>query len=116
MSLRFVGFCMLPFALLGVALSGQAPQPTFRAGVTLVTTDVIVRNDNGQFVADLTRENFTVLEDGQPQQIESFAMVQGGRTFNLLTPSAAPVPEGLVLPRSRPRTTDTAGRDRKRHV
>jgi len=88
----------------------SAQQPTFRAGVTLVTTDVIVRNDNGQFVADLTRENFTVLEDGQPQQIESFAMVQGGRTFNLLTPSAAPVPEGLVLPRSRPRTTDTAGR------
>ena len=29
-------------------------QPTFRGGVTLVTTDVIVRDGNGQFVADLT--------------------------------------------------------------
>lgn len=104
---------MFRFALIAVIASAAivtAQQPTFRAGVTLVTTDVIVRNDKGQFVPDLTRENFTVLEDGQPQPIESFAMVQGGRTFNLLAPSAAPVPEGLVLPRSRPRTADTTGR------
>ena len=95
---------------LAAGISVAAQQPTFRAGVTLVTTDVIVRNDKGQFVADLTRDNFTVLEDGQPQAIESFSMVQGGRTFNLLTPSAAPVPEGLVLPQSRARTADTTGR------
>ena len=110
MKSRFSALCILHFALLGAALTGQVPQPTFRAGVTLVTTDVIVRNDKGQFVPDLTRENFTVLEDGQPQRIESFAMVQGGRTFNLLAPSAAPVPEGLVLPQSRPRAADTTGR------
>lgn len=98
-------FCLLPFALL------VAQQPTFRTGVTLVTTDVIARGDRGQFVSDLTRENFTVLEDGQPQQIESFVMVQGGRTYNLLTPSsAATTPEGLVLPQARPRPADTNGR------
>ena len=90
---RLFAFCILHFALVA-ALSGQAPQPTFRSGVTLVSTDVIVRNDKGQFVADLTKDNFTILEDGEPQRIESFSMVQGGRTFNLLTPSAAPVPEG----------------------
>ena len=45
-------------------------QPTFRAGVTLVSTDVIPRDASGRFVADLTRENFTVLEDGQPQTID----------------------------------------------
>jgi hypothetical protein len=81
-------FCLLPFALL------VAQQPTFRTGVTLVTTDVIARGDRGQFIADLTRENFTVLEDGQPQRVESFVMVQGGRSYNLLTPStptAAPM-------------------------
>ena len=64
-------------------------QPTFRAGVTLVTTDVIPRDDKGRFVADLTRENFTVLEDGQPQVISSFSLVHGGRTFNLLAPPPA---------------------------
>lgn len=94
----------------GVLVAQQA-QPTFRAGVTLVTTDVIARGDRGQFVSDLTRENFTVLEDGQPQKIESFAMVLGGRTFNALTPpSAAPSPEGLVLPQPRARVPDANGR------
>ena len=103
-------FCLQPFLVFAASVALLAQQPTFRTGVTLVTTDVIVRNDKGQFVADLNRDNFTIVEDGQPQNIESFSMVQGGRTFNLLTPSAAPVPEGLVLPRSRPRTADTAGR------
>lgn len=87
-----------------------AQQPTFRAGVTLVTTDVIVRNDSGMFVADLTKDNFTVLEDGQPQKIESFSLIQGGRTFNLVTPSPSAAPEGLVLPAARSNSTDTNGR------
>ena len=87
-----------------------AQQPTFRAGVTLVTTDVIPRNAQGSFVSDLTKENFTVLEDGQTQTIVSFSLVQGGRTFNLLTPAAAPAPEGIVLPPSKPRAGDAAGR------
>ena len=51
------------------------------------------RSATAGFVADLTRENFTVLEDGQPQTIASFTMVRGGRTYNLLTPP----------PRRRPR-------------
>lgn len=102
--------CLVHLALLGVVAAAQAPQPTFRTGVTLVSTDVIVRNDNGQFVADLTKDDFTVIEDGQPQTIQSFAMVQGGRTFNLLTP---PPPQaaidGIVLPPRR-RDADTVGR------
>ncbi len=87
----------------------SAEQPTFRTGVTLVTTDVIARNERGMFVADLTRENFTVLEDGLPQRLESFSLVQGGRTFTLLS-SSAPPPEGLVLPAARNRPPDSAGR------
>jgi len=87
-----------------------AQQPTFRSGVTLVTTDVIARGERGQFVADLTRDNFTVLEDGQPQKIESFVMVQGGRNYNLVTPSAAATPEGIVLPQAKPKAADANGR------
>ncbi len=108
---RLFAFCILHFAFVGVALSGQAGQPTFRSGVTLVSTDVIVRNDKGQFVADLTKDDFTIVEDGAPQRIESFALIQGGRTFNVLSPApAASVPEGLVLPQSRPRAVDPVGR------
>lgn len=98
-------FCLVPAALL------IAQQPTFRAGVTIVTTDVIVRDQRGQFVPNLTRDDFIVLEDGQPQTIQSFVLVQGGRTLTMLTPpEAAPATEGLVLPQRRSPAASTAGR------
>lgn len=99
------------FVLVVILLApAAAQQPTFRAGVTLVTTDVIARNDAGMFIADLTKDNFTVLEDGQPQKIESFTLIQGGRTFNLVTPPAPVAQEGLVLPAARSRSNDAVGR------
>ena len=79
------------------ALFPQQP-PVFRANVTLVTTDVIPRDAQGRFIPDLTRADFTVLEDGEPQTIASFALVHGGRTFTTLAPAAAPVAEGIILP------------------
>jgi len=95
-----------------LVVTAARQQPTFRAGVTLVSTDVIARDEGGRFVADLTRENFTLLEDDKPQQIESFMMVRGGRTYNLLLPAApaAGTPDGLVLPTPQPRVDDTSGR------
>lgn len=88
-----------------------AQQPTFRAGVTLVTTDVIARDEGGRFVADLTRDNFTILEDDQPQKIASFTLVRGGRTYNLLLPEAPAAPqEGLVLPTPKARVDEATGR------
>lgn len=95
--------------VLAAGITVAAQQPTFRAGVTLVSTDVIVRNDKGQFVADLTKDDFALLEDGQPQAIESFAVVRGGRTFTLVTPPPSAAPEGIVLP-ARRAPVDTTGR------
>ena len=91
----------------GVADADQ--RPTFRADVTLVTTDVIVRDERGQFVADLKREDFEVLEDGVPQEVGSLVLVHGGRVFNLHAPPPPPTEEGIILPPTRP-TSDTAGR------
>ncbi len=105
-------------ALVGAAALGLSAQqtppagsPTFRSGVTAVSTDVITRDKDGRFVADLSKDDFTVLEDGVPQTVTSFALVQGGRTFNVLSPASAPAaPEGIVLPTSRRATQDVAGR------
>ena len=80
------------------AAQQPAQQPTFSVAVTLVTTDVIVRDSKGQFVADLKKEEFEVLEDGQTQELSSFVMVHGGRTFNIAAPAEAAAPEGIVLP------------------
>jgi VWFA-related protein len=102
---------------LGAATSAQQTsppgQPTFRAAITAVSTDVIPRDGDGRFVSDLTKDEFTVLEDGVAQTITAFSLVHGGRTFNILAPAAAPpaAPEGIVLPtRQRRVVEDVAGR------
>lgn len=94
------------------APAAPAPQqPNFRAGVTLVTTDVIPRDKDGRFISDLTKDDFTIVEDGVEQQLESFVLVHGGRTFNLLQPPPPPAPEGIVLPPTRrPADTSESGR------
>ena len=87
----------------------DAPQPTFRVNIDLVTMDAIVRNPQDQFVADLTKDDFQILEDGVPQDVSSFTLVHGGRVHNLLAPPPPPAQEGVILPPSRPRN-DTTGR------
>ena len=83
-------------------------QPNFKVNVDLVTTDAIVRDARGQFIADLKPGEMEVYEDGVKQAITSLTMIHGGREFNVLAPPAA-VRDGLILPPSRPRS-DTAGR------
>ena len=99
--------------LAGISLSQQSPpirqdQP-IRVGVELITTDVVVRDRNGRFVPDLSKDDFELMEDGRPQKIVSFVLSLGGRIFNATAPPLAPTPEGVVLPAPRPRS-DEAGR------
>jgi hypothetical protein len=68
--------------LAGVSLTGQTPVPQdqpIRVGVELITTDVVVRDRNGRFVPDLSKDDFELLEDGRPQKIVSFVLSLGGR-------------------------------------
>jgi VWFA-related protein len=89
--------------------TGSDQQPTFRRTIEFVTMDAIVRNDRDQFVADLTKDEFEIFEDGVKQDIQSMTLVHGGRVHNLLAPPPAPTQEGIILPPSRPRN-DAAGR------
>ena len=97
MSLRTGSKAALAIALLAVGAAEAQPPPVFRSGVTLVTTDVIVRDGDGQFIPDLTRGDFTIYEDGVPQRLASLVLVHGGRVFNQLLPPP-PVQEGIILP------------------
>jgi VWFA-related protein len=94
--------------LLVVAASAAQNQPNFKVNVDLVTTDAIVRDARGQFIADLKTGELEVYEDGVKQVITSLTMIHGGREFNVLRPPTV-VRDGLILPPSRPRS-DTAGR------
>ena len=118
MSLRNNGIWSAAFlAGLSVVLSAQAPQepirapqtPTFRVQVDLVTTDVLVRDDKGNFIPDLRKDDFEVYEDGVLQDISSMTVVTGGRVTNALLPPPAPPPEGIILPATRARN-DVSGR------
>jgi Ca-activated chloride channel homolog len=52
--------------------AGQQGDFTLRSEVRLVLLDVSVTGKDGGFVTDLSKENFTVLEDGVPQRISVF--------------------------------------------
>lgn len=78
--------------LLCLALTAAAQdQPTFHTGTRLVEVNVIVRNSKGP-VEGLKKEDFTILDQGKPQQISLFSMTAAGS----IKDSAAPLPPGTV--------------------
>jgi VWFA-related protein len=88
----------------------QSPEkPTFKVQVDLVTNDVMVRDANGNFVPDLTKDDFEIYEDGVKQDIISMTLSHGGRVTNVMAPPPPPPPEGIILPPSRPKS-DVSGR------
>ncbi len=50
--------------------------PGFRAEVELVTVDAVVSGKDGAPVVGLTKDDFRVMEDGQPQTLTSFEAVE----------------------------------------
>lgn len=85
----FFGIVVLLGALGGVLAARQEPaqssapatgaqeQPnvTFRAEVNYVEVDARVLDENGKFINGLTPKDFQVLEDGKPQQVSVFSVV-----------------------------------------
>lgn len=53
----------------------QVPPVTFRSEVSFVEVDAIVRDARGSFVRDLEPEEFQVLEDGVPQTVTAFSLI-----------------------------------------
>jgi VWFA-related protein len=79
-----LGVCLL--AALGARPAAQQPaagqppatdQPavTFRVEINYVEVDAAVFDRQGQFVSDLTRDDFQVLEEGVPQDVTAFTLV-----------------------------------------
>jgi VWFA-related protein len=68
-----------------------------------------VRDDKGNFIPDLKKDEFEVYEDGVKQELTSMTVVTGGRVTNVMAPPPPPPPEGIILPPSRPKT-DVSGR------
>src|SRR5260221_4893835 len=65
---------MVGTSLLLLSLLGQDQPPVFRTTTRLVQVNVVVHGKDGQPVADLKKETFTVFETGKPQEIASFSV------------------------------------------
>jgi VWFA-related protein len=78
-------------ALLCAGLLAQdQPSPTFKTNTNLVIVNVAVKDKSGKAVEDLKKDQFTLLEDGKPQQISVFELQRlNGETLPVLE---APAP------------------------
>jgi len=75
--LRLPLCCLL---LAPVVLAGQAPpagteRTIFRTETTYVEVDVVVQDRDGRFLRDLSPSDFQLFEDGAPQEVASFTLV-----------------------------------------
>lgn len=61
----------------GPAVSAQQPQqpPVFRSAVQVVEVDARVFDSQGRFVADLTKDDFEIIENGAPQVVRTLYLV-----------------------------------------
>jgi VWFA-related protein len=63
-------------------LAQDQPSPTFRTNTNLVIVNVSVKDKSGKAIEDLKKDQFTLLEDGKPQQIAVFELQHlGGETL-----------------------------------
>jgi len=68
------GLALPLLAYFVAAAQAQQQSYTFKSNAELVLVNVGVRDKSGRLVRNLKPEDFTVLEDGKPQQIASFDM------------------------------------------
>jgi Ca-activated chloride channel family protein len=69
------------------AMQQAPPRPTFKSGVTLIEVDVVVTDHSGRPVRGLSRDDFTIAEDGIPVDIATFSAIDLPEA-----PADAPIP------------------------
>lgn len=73
--MRFLARLFPVSAVLGIvsiSLTVAAQQPTFRSGSRVVPSFVTVTDSNNRLVADLTREDFEIYDNGRVQEVTIF--------------------------------------------
>jgi VWFA-related protein len=58
----------------------QPQRPVFRGGTSQVRVDVTVLDKKGEPITNLTKDDFELLEDGQPQSIDTVKLVEANGT------------------------------------
>ena len=87
---------VLLVAFATVPAAQQQPPPTFRSGVQLIEVDARVFDKEGKFVADLTKDDFEVIEDGVTQVVDAVFLVSGPGGLVAADTPAAPAAAGAA--------------------
>jgi VWFA-related protein len=100
----FCSGCFVVLAALAATSLAQDAEkpPEFGRDVELVKVDIVVSNKAGDPVAGLEKEDFTILDEGQRQDIATFDVVR--------LPEAPPAGKGALPPRPRVATNVVAKR------
>ncbi|MGA2235463.1 MAG: VWA domain-containing protein [Terriglobales bacterium] len=68
-----LNFALVALPGVGPSMRAQEPAATIAVDVKVVTLPVTVRDKHGKIVRDLTKDDFTLQEDGRPQTIKYFS-------------------------------------------
>jgi Ca-activated chloride channel family protein len=97
---------LIPATIIACGISNLAAQtPTFRTGVDLATFGVTVVDRKGEYLTNLTLDDFEVLEDGQKQTLKYFSRgtdIENGPEMHvgLLFDTSGSMTEDIKLSRS----------------
>jgi Ca-activated chloride channel family protein len=80
----------------GAGQSSSGPQPSFRAGIDLVSLTVTVTTPENRYVTDLAQGDFTVFEDGVKQDITFFTRTRVPIALALLIDTSASMEDKLT--------------------
>ncbi len=65
--------CLLPWVVCAAVTVAAAPQQPFRSSTDTVSIYATVNDDHGRLVPNLTREQFTVRDNGKPVELTVFS-------------------------------------------
>ena len=88
---------LLTMIAAGIMSAEGGQRPSFRTGVELVSLSVTVTDPSGRYVGDLDPPDFTVLEDGQPQDLMFFSPATTALAVSLLIDSSASMEQQFPL-------------------
>jgi Ca-activated chloride channel family protein len=88
---------LLAVLFAGLSIRAQGPGVRFRAGVDVILLNVTVTNGARRYVTDLDLGDFTVLEEGRPQNITFFRKADVRMALALLIDSSASMEEALPV-------------------
>src|SRR5579862_1271068 len=90
----------------------EAQQPDFTSNTSLVIIDVNVRDKSGKVISNLTKNDFTLFEDGKAQTISVFDFQKlEGDTLLAPVPAIKPLaerPAGTTTPAPAPKAAAKA--------